>query len=225
SGEDLERQIAFWADQDYRDDYSRYLLRNAWSKQYFADIESSADKNKLRASFGFDDQSGTQVRSSSERYTFRLVNETTFGEKFGLTINMSYTESANRGSASFPADNLNPGGTRTAIYPYARLADESGNPLVIPKNMNLTFADTAGMGRLLDWKYKPLDDVHMSSATTRTGHVAANLRLSYKIAQPLRTELTYGYENQSTNTALLYEEESFYARDLINRYSQIANGN
>src|SRR5690606_1738943 len=117
-----------------------------------------------------------------------------------------------------------PGGTRNTIYPYAELMDEAGNALVVPKNLNLAFADTAGAGKLLDWKYRPLEDIEKSSSDTRSGHITANLQLRYKILEWLRAELIYGYETQSGKTSLHYQEGSFYVRDLINRYSESAAG-
>src|SRR5690606_22787058 len=224
SPEDLEQKLAYWSAQDYRKDYSRHLLRNALGQQYFADIVSTTDRNRLRASIGYDDHTGTQKKSSNRRYTLRLTNETTLSKNLDLSLNVSYTESVSAGSATFPSDNLNPGGTRNAIYPYAELMDEAGNALVVPKNLNLAFADTAGAGKLLDWKYRPLEDIEKSSSDTRSGHITANLQLRYKILEWLRAELIYGYETQSGKTSLHYQEGSFYVRDLINRYSEPANG-
>ncbi|GGH06826.1 SusC/RagA family TonB-linked outer membrane protein [Sphingobacterium alkalisoli] len=222
--EELEQKMDYWSARDYRNDYSKHLLRNALGQQYFATVESNTEKNRMQASLGFDHNNGAQIKSNSERYTFRLSNETTLSKKLSMLVNVAYTESVNKNSATFPSSNLIPGGTRNAIYPYAELIDAGGNPLVIAKNFNRAFADTAGAGKLLDWTYMPLEDVDKSTARTRSGHIAANLQLRYRILESLSGELTYGYENQSGKTSLHYQEESFHARDLINRFSQIVNG-
>lgn len=225
SKEELEQKRTYWSTKDYRKDYSDQVLRNALGQQYFVDLESNTNKNRMRASIGYDRQAGTQVGTKSNRLTFKLSNETTLANRLTLRTNVDYTESLNKNSATIPSENLIPGGTRSAIYPYAELMDQNGNALVIPKGVNAIFADTAGGGRLLDWTYRPLEDMDKSAVETRLRHIRANLNLRYKILDALQAELTYGYEHQSGGTDLSYQEESFYVRDLINRYTLIENGN
>src|SRR5690606_19056482 len=112
----------------------------------------------------------------------------TLSKNLDLSLNVSYTESVSAGSATFPSDNLNPGGTRNAIYPYAELMDEAGNALVVPKNLNLAFADTAGAGKLLDWKYRPLEAIENASSDARSGRITANRPRRYSLVEWRRAE-------------------------------------
>lgn len=222
--EELERKIKEWSGKDYRKDFSKYLLRNGIGQQYFVDLESKSQNNQMRASVGYDRQTGTQVPSSNQRFSFKVTNETKLGKKAKLTSIVTYTESNNKSSANFPDYSLSPAGTRNRIYPYAELIDAQGEPLVVPNGINQNFADSAGSGKLLDWKYKPIEDPEKSLLNRWLRHLVASLRLQYQLWEPLKAELTYGYENQNGNTSTNFSEESYYVRDLINRYSQIVNG-
>ncbi len=224
SNQELEQRMDYWSTKDYRKDYSRYLLRNGIGQQYFTDIESNMSNNSMRASVGYDRQTGTQIMSTDQRFTFKIVNETRFGNKGKVTSSVSYMESNKKNSASFPDQNLNPGGGRSMIYPYAELIDDSGMALAVPKGFNQNFADTAGGGKLLDWMYRPLDDVKIAFSANRLRHIVASLQLQYQLLESLKGELMYGYENQNNNNATDYPEKSYYTRNLINRYSQIVNG-
>jgi len=222
SGE-LEQKIEYWSAKDYRKDYSKYLLRTGIGQQYYADMESNSSNNSMRVSVGYDRQSGTRIMSTDQRFTFKVINETKLGKRGKATSSVAYTESNNTSSANFPDENLNPGGTRSRIYPYTELVDATGKALAIPKGFNQNFADSAGAGKLLDWNYRPLDDVSKSLLENRLKHMVASLQLKYQLLESLSGELIYGYEHQSSNTTMSYSEQSFYTRNLINRYSQIVN--
>src|SRR5690606_36200627 len=44
--------------------------------------------------------------------------------------------------------------------------------------------------------------------------------LSYNALNSLSVDVRYRYQNQRTDTELLYSEDSYFARDLINQYAQ-----
>src|SRR5690606_3057708 len=51
-----------------------------------------------------------------------------------------------------------------SIGPYTRLADEEGNPLSVAfgnatSTLRPAYTDTAGGGRLLDWSYRPVEEL------------------------------------------------------------------
>ena len=52
------------------------------------------------------------------------------------------------------------------MFPYTQLADADGNPLAVSEVYRLSYAETAGNGELLDWLYRPLEEVKLADNYT-----------------------------------------------------------
>jgi hypothetical protein len=107
------------------------------------------------------------------------------------------------------------------LWPYAKFADANGNPVSLTKDYRSTYIDTAGGGHLLDWKYYPLEDYKHSVSTSQNQDILLNLGLKYTLLNGLDFDVKYQYEKQSDNGRTLNDLESYYTRDMINRYSQV----
>jgi len=56
---------------------------------------------------------------------------------------------------------------------YSQLANPQGNPLSINKFYPNSFTDTVGGGKLLDWKYRPLQDLANNDMALSTNALPA----------------------------------------------------
>src|SRR5690606_82904 len=143
-------------------------------------ISGGSRNYAYRLSAGYDHNLGTRAGSERERLTLRATN--TFRPISGLGIQtvIAYAQANSVNSAgtatSFP---ISPGGGKTSLYPYAKLVGNEGNALAIPYLYNDNFADTAGNGKLLDWKLRPYEEISLAQITSKTHHVTANVNLSY----------------------------------------------
>src|SRR6185369_12770894 len=63
---------------------------------------------------------------------------------------------------------------------YLRFADVNGNPLPVDINLRGIYTDTAGVGKLLSWKYYPLDDYKHDVTTTKNEEIYTTMGLNYK---------------------------------------------
>ncbi len=61
------------------------------------------------------------------------------------------------------------------LYPYAQFADVNGNYLPVPYQYRQAFLDTAGAGQLLDWQYRPLEEIRLTNNVTTTNFIKLNL--------------------------------------------------
>jgi len=222
--DELNKRIETLETKDYRNDLMKYVYQTSVNQQYFIDVASNASVSKNRFSVGYDRGRGDVRTSSSERLTLRATNNWQISKKLNVENVISFINSKSGNSASIPTYPNSPGGGKSALYPYAEFVDVEGNNLAIPKNYNTFFVDTAGRGKLLDWSYKPLEDIDKSTVKNNNRHLALNVKIGYDIFQYLKGELIYGYENQTAHSETLMGEESYYSRDLINRFTQIVSG-
>ncbi|MCH5597952.1 hypothetical protein [Niabella ginsengisoli] len=155
--------------------------------------------------------------SKSNKTNFRFDN--TLKLLKGLTTNMAvfYTNSESQSGA--PAFNeltrIN-----SRYIPYLNYQDETGQPIAIPR-YRTDFTDTVGSGQLLDWRYYPLTDYLHDYVSANTQELIARLGLNYTIMKGLDASVDYQYQKQWVTLKDYSDMESFYTRDLINRFTEL----
>src|SRR5690606_11022609 len=103
------------------------------------------------------------------------------------------------------------GNTRN-IYPYARLVDEHGNPVILERDYRLGFVDTAGGGSLLDWHYVPLDDRNFVQNRREGYDLQLSSGLLFNLSS-LMFKLQYQFTRSAAKTDHHRSIESYEARD------------
>ncbi len=206
---------------DVRNDYNKYIFKPGISQQHYVNLSGGNNTNSYNISLGFNN-SYPNIKNAkpSEQYTINVTNllrptkqlEVELGVNLGL-INSRTTP------FTYP---IGTGGGKISLYPYARLADDYGNPLATVNTYALSFADTAGGGKLLDWHYRPLDEIKFADNTTKNKTIRLNLGVSYKITKWLKADIKYQYISQLSDQRNLQGIETFYTRNLINLYTNLA---
>lgn len=213
SAADSAMQIDALKDGDIRSDYLKYVYRRAINQQNAISFSGGGNNYNYLFSAGYDRNLASLVGNESERFTIRSTGNLRPLKQLDIQLAMIYTqakeENNNPGSSLFTAGGRN-------IYPYAQLADAQGNPLVIDRNYRAGFTDTAGQGLLLDWKYRPLQEIRIGDNTTRLQSVVLNLGARYSINSWLSADVRYQYEKQTTAGRNLNTTQSYYTRNLIN---------
>ena len=220
SSSEADKMIEHYRAKDIRNDYRDYFYRRSVSQQHALAMSGGADKVAYRLSIGYDRNLHQLVENNDERLVIRFNNAYTPINNIELTTDVNYTLS-NR-------QNNNPGivrpGTTGTIYPYASLVDDSGQSAVVEQQYRLSYVDTAGNDQLLDWKYRPLDELYQANNITQTRHVMLNFGANYNIAPQLAFSVRYQYANQAVNNKNIQGEELFYTRDYINRFTDLIDG-
>ncbi len=218
---DADAQINALKQVDVRNDFDKYIYRAGFNQQYAVNISGGGNTAGYYLSAGYD----KNVNELDAGYSrIHIQSQTVLKPMRNLQVNASlgYTNSMNE--AGRPGYGEITTITGNALYPYAQLADAKGNPLPLIKDYRETFVDTAGEGHFLDWHYYPLQDYTHVNATTGTADILANIAIEYKIVKGLTASLQYAYERQQVTGKTLYDAESYYARDLVNQFTQIDYG-
>lgn len=207
--------------RDIRSDLLEYVHQRPVAQQYALSMNGGSDRISYFISGGYDRSIMQQVGDGYERMTLRT--QSTFKPVNHLEIQaaMVYTNSLrdNNGLGELRT------GTTGVIYPYARLMNDDGRPAIIEQNYRLGFVDTAGQGRLLDWHYRPMAEIDLADHTARVSDWLVNLSAAYQLLPTLRAEVRYQYQHQQTTDRDHRSVETFYTRNLINRFTQISGDN
>lgn len=208
----------------YRD-FDRYIYRSSINQQYSLNLSGGSDKLKYALSGGLDVNPGILVKNQLQRKTFRSENTYTPIKRLEIQVGLAYThtisETNNPGELNSAAYNYNASTKSKRLYPYAQLADENGNALILEHNYRLGYLDTAGQGKLLDWKLRPLNELNLADNRLSMKDLVLRIGASYKITDFWNAQLSYQYESQEGLQENYYSKETYFTRNLINLYTQL----
>nr|WP_186774471.1 SusC/RagA family TonB-linked outer membrane protein [Chitinophaga pinensis] len=206
---------------DIRKDYEKYMYRNSVSQQYAVNITSGGDRSAYMLSVGYDRNLSNKVGASSDRFTLNNYSTFNFWNRVELSTGVSFV--MNNSNAGL-MDLISPGGGKSVYYPYAQLADANGNALALPKDFRYSFISNLHEEGLLDWTYRPLDELKLADNMTRQYHIRLNPGLKVNIFKGLVAEIRYQFEKQLSRTKEYHSLASYSPRSMINIFTQVENG-
>lgn len=200
---------------DTRKDINGYLMQPAISQQHALSFTGGGHTNQYYASAGWDQNRHNNVGNDYNRLSLTFNN--TFGllqNRLEIKTGVYYTYALSTQNGEYPVSNMN--------YPYAQLADADGNALEIFQ-YNPGFIDQVGDGQLLDWRYRPLDELEANDNQTALTDLKVNLNLGYRPTPWLKVGALYQYANGNNARKDHHQPESYFARNLINQFSSFGD--
>lgn len=200
--------------RDVRDDFTRYMYRPAVRQQYALNARGGSKNIAYAFAAGFD----KNLSELSAPYSrVNLSADNSFAPIQNLMISAGFYFTQSRSSSGKPGYYAIQQPGYTALPPYTSL-DE---PLDYYRR---PYIDTVGGGNLLDWKFYPRQEYQHSRTETALQDITLNLGLRYTFLKQLSFDLKYQYEQQQVTGRGVSDEQSFYARDLVNTYTQLNSG-
>ena len=215
--EEAQAQIASLRQQDVRRDFSRYLYQNSLNRQYSLSVKGGGSAVSYYLSGGYDQNDDNLIRNGLDRVTVNSMLTYHPAKPVEITTGILYSHSSqaqNNGGSGI----VTSGGGK-GMYPYARLADENGNPLPVVRDYNTDFIIQAPAAGLLNWSYVPLQDLQNRNYTVNTDNIRINTSARYRFTSWLDLEGRYQYENQNRHTRELQSMQLYSTRNLINQYA------
>ncbi|MFN4313284.1 MAG: SusC/RagA family TonB-linked outer membrane protein [Chitinophagaceae bacterium] len=201
---------------DSRYDYDKYIYRQSVTQQNSININGGSQSHSYLLSLAYDRNTGT-LNDRYNKVNVNLANSFKLNQRLQLNMTVYYTNSQSlSGKQGFGT--LRPG---DRYLNYFRLADENGTPLSVATLYRDTYTDTAGAGKLLDWKNYPLKEFDLVKSTTKINELFATAGIHYKVTNHLNLDIRYQYQQQTTDMESLADKESFAVRNTINLFSQL----
>lgn len=215
-----DAQLSELGRQDLRSQYLRHVYRRAVNQQYAASIKGGNQQASYALSAGYDHNLSDQIGNDYSRLT--LNSKTTYSLAKGLDLTTALNYSNNLTTTNNYQNNfgyLPVGGKYGNLYPYARLAAEDGSPLAVVRDYRKGYTESAETRGLLDWQYRPLQETATADNSTRINSLLLRGGLQYRISPSLSAEVIYQNESQRIHSFDNRSQDSYYARDLINRFT------
>ncbi|MBB2950178.1 SusC/RagA family TonB-linked outer membrane protein [Sphingobacterium sp. JUb56] len=223
SSAEAKTQMDLYSTYDIRDDYYKYVYRNAINQQYALNLSGGSNKISYSFSAGYDKNINNKISSDNERTTLRSFIKVSPLSKLDIVADINFTNVNARDasidqSIAYGALDAGAGGL---AWPYLRLVDASGKPIpndAVP--VNKAFRDTAGNGKLQDWTYNLLNEVDGNSQILKSKNLMATISMAYQFKPDLNVQLIYNYQYNPVKVSDWLGLKSFKMRNLINYYSQ-----
>lgn len=221
SDEQLQVAIAEFKNRDYRNDLLKYFYQNSITQQHHLSLSGGSTKHAYLFSLGYDGQTGGLVGQRDDKLTANLQNTWSLGKRMKLIFSNRFTyDMAKDYSARFDYNYSTKGG-RTGIYPYAQLVGAGGEALSLANGFNQRYVENLSTGHLMDWVYRPFEEMNKNQSSTTSNHTASQINWNYIPITGLDLSVLYNNEIQTANRDMVYLEDSYFARNMINTFSQI----
>lgn len=216
SPQDVAEQIEKLKHVDVRNDLEHYFYRPSFNQQYALGYSGGSNKYNYMLSAGWDKNQENLKRNGLDRLTLRSENNFNPLDGLYLQAGIIFTQiNTQNNNLGLQMINSAPKG----FYPYASLADEHGSPLAIPYEYRLAYIDTVGGDNLMDWKYRPLEELNLADNASQQNEIRLNTGIQYKLPNGFGLEARYQYQQQTGSSHNYAVSNSFAARNWVNLFS------
>lgn len=224
----IEQEIKNLSKYDYRTDMEKYFYRKSAAQQYAVSLSGGNEGSQYYFSLGYDQNVSNLVRNSNSRFSMKTSYSFKPAKNLEIQTAINFGNSKlinnNLGFGLNPSLNAISSSVNKNLYPYARLADENGSPLAIAKDFRYSWVTAPEQGQLLDWQYRPLEELKLADQSTKAQEILVNLGANYQISEDFTAEIKYQLEQAVNNDRNYQSIDSYAARSIINRYSVVTNG-
>ncbi len=206
---------------DFRKEVSRLFYRNGFRQQYALNFKGGGEKYNYFVSGGFDENKAT-IRRNNDR---RITLQTNFAFKPYKSLEFTFGHSfimAEESPNGIGISSMYSSG-KQALLPYTVFVDQDGNSAAINRSYRQTYVDAAEANGLLNWQYMPYEELYLNDRKNNTLENRIIAGIKYAIIPSLSTEMKYQFQQTTSDNYQNYHVQSFYARDMVNRFTQ-SNG-
>lgn len=218
---EMNRRLDLLRGNDLRRDYTDLFLRNSFVQNYNIAVDGGSKSVLYRLSGNYANTMNSVKGYKSNRYTFNYNATFNPFENFKIDAIIGYTREFSDKPEQTAKLDISENGT-PPYFPYTKLVDEQGNPLVVSRDFRPAFIslleETYG-SKILDMRWRPVADVNEGFNKSTTHGINLNLTAGYRISSFLSANVTYSYNKSIANAERLQSQESYYMRQLINRYT------
>lgn len=209
---------------DVRQGFSKHMYRPEFRQQSSIQMQGGSEKHSYSFSIGYDQNRERLIANDYKRLTLQSQQVFRPLRNLEFITSIYYTSSTqNRpNNLSFRSSQTNFNST-SQLYPYAQLATSNGEPLSTVKDYRSDYIDSVEALGFLPWRYSLLNEIRQTTNISAVRSLIAKGGVRYRFSPQLNLDLQYQQEYQSTSGNWLRNAESYFARNLVNRFSQRNN--
>lgn len=203
---------------DLRREALKYLYQPSANRQYALNASGGGKTFGYYASLGYNDNEANIIGNRSKRLTFNSRNDFRPSERLEIIASIWLSTLAQQ-SNGIPMTGLRYIGSQP-LSPYLALKDDNGNSLPGVYERRFAYYDQAENVGLLDWHFRPLDEMRLRDNSNNADEYRLSGRLKYRFFPAVNMEASYQYVQNRTAATSFYDADSYYVRNLVNRFTQ-----
>ncbi|MDR6919491.1 SusC/RagA family TonB-linked outer membrane protein [Chryseobacterium sp. 2987] len=203
-------QLSILRNTDVRSETGKYYYQKSFNQQYALNVRGGTQKATYALTFGLDKNRNYLVNSSYNRTSFSSSNTFRPIRNLELSAGIIYNRT----------NNVLGSGYRSNL-PYNRLSDENGNALSVPYIFTDAYKKSMEDLGFLDWSFRPIAERDFTKNTTKYTNIILKGGATYSFTNFLKTQVQYQMENETGKRLNFNSVNSFYARNLINTFTQV----
>lgn len=206
---------------DVRDDLKKYFYRPTVNEQYALSFRGGGKNNDYYISTGYDNNRGNQVGFANDR--LNLTSNVSIYPSKKLTISANVSLTYTKRKSNTVLSDLNTLMVTGLLPEYTDLVDDrTKQSLELIQNYNPTYLEGLRDEGFVNWVYRPYDELRYADNKQKQLHNRLNVGLGYTIIPGLSASLKYQYERGGTENTDFRSLETYYTRNLINRFYNAA---
>ncbi|MCG8410039.1 MAG: SusC/RagA family TonB-linked outer membrane protein [Bacteroidales bacterium] len=197
-------------------EFEDLFMRPEVKQQYSLAINGKGEKSLHRASFSYDNRGSVFNGRNTERFVTDLFESMNFTEKFKVNVGLNYVINNSLNNGVDYSDLLE-------LPRYQRIIDSEGGYVTQPKGYSQADKDRLiAAGAPYNWDYNLKKEFDNKNNNSASKNITTTLNLQYDISSKLHAKLGYQYEAGHTKSTNLYNENTYFVRDLVNNSIDIA---
>ncbi|MBD8489180.1 SusC/RagA family TonB-linked outer membrane protein [Echinicola sp. CAU 1574] len=211
SQQEADDKIAAYKNRDIRRDMEKHFLRPAVRQQYNLGLSGGERYQRYALSVGWDKNSASIRENDNGRFTLKGdMGWKLLKDKLEVGTGIYLTGSSVQNGTQLPSGS-----------PYESLVDAQGRRAALIRDYNLRFVEQAEQAGLLNWQYVPLDEIGLVSDLSRSTDIRLNTNIKVNLSRNWKAAVSYQYWQNRSETRTNYPLASYFARNMVNRYSQL----
>lgn len=205
---------------DLRDQIYKYSYQRMFNQQYSLGVRGGNKDFAYYLSLGHDRSKDNLVNNGRNRTTVISSNSFKPVKKMEVRTYLNFSQSNTDMGNDVRYGGLTVGTPRyNDLYPYSRLADENGKALPVTKDYRGTYLDSVENLGFLDWRYRPLDEMRNKIENVAIQNLVLKASVKYNFSKSLYAQLHYQNEKQIVYAKRYWDENTYYTRNLINKFA------
>lgn len=202
---------------DVRNDLEKHFYQNTVNQQYAINFRGGGRSSDYYLSAGYDNNRSSSVGFENDR--LNMISTLNLYPTNKLKVSAGVTLTYTKRKANTILSDLNTLMLSGLLPEYTDLVDdETKQSLEVIRNYNPAYLESLNDEGFMDWFYRPYSELSYADNIEKQLHNRINLGFNYKVITGLSASLKYQYEKGVTESTDFRSLETYYTRNLINRF-------
>lgn len=214
---DFAAEEALMRNTDLRRQALDHLYQVGLTQQYALNITGGGQHYRYALAGGYDRQRTNSVGNGNDRLSLNMQNHYRVTPNLELDGGIWFSQQQGRHNG---LDYHGIGVGNNAGNSYDRLINPDGSAATIGGQYRQAYREQAVQEGLLDWIYRPLDEMALNDRRTLRREWRMTAGAGYSFLNGFRAQASYQYQLSGADGQDSYHEDSYYVRNLVNRFTQ-----